>query len=793
MKRKKILKTVISLSLAAAIALGSPMETFAYTYGPDNPINIMLDAGHGGSDSGAKYDGIEEKTINLKIAQFLQTYLSDYVGVNVMLTREDDTYLSLEERVNIAAEESSDVLISLHNNASSTGADGATVYYQNDSLYPEVSEIGAGLSEKILNRLTQVGLSDNGTRMRNSENGSTYDDGSVSDYYGILRHAKLADLPAIIVEHAFLSNEDDRIVYLSDDAGLQALAMADAVGIADYYGLQYSGITDPNATLMARNSTTLRVEWDEQDAADGYIVYRSTTKKGTYTRIGKVTDANYFDDNNCTIGQEYYYKVRAYRRFNGATLFSEYSKIKHGHTIGQATLNSLYQNPKGYMRITWSKVPGATGYAIYRSDEGNSYELITIVEDPDKTAYNDHSVEGGTQCSYKIRPMITLYDNEGYGKGSNVISATFVEQPEISRHVLNDSGKVKLVWNSIEGASKVVLERADSIDGQFNAIATFTDSTRIYTDNTSEPGLTYAYRLKAYNDQSKTVTGSTDYSDEYEVYASEDIEIESIRMNKAGTGVYMRWNEIPGAYGYRIYRSDMPNGGYKKLKDLIGQTVVSYTDKTFDEMDGDCYYKVKAFFNTSKGIIGGYASDYATTEIETLTRIMGESRTNPEQMARFFLQSHDYPSDDLDYLGASTILEFAEIVYEEAEAEGVRAEVVFAQMCKETGYLQFGGDVSIEQCNFAGIGATGGGAAGAEFEDVRTGIRAQVQHLKAYASDEDLNGICVDPRFQYVQRESAVYVEWLGKNENPTGAGWATGLNYGYSLVENYLRPLLEA
>ncbi len=790
MNRKKILKTIISLALAAALAFAGPGEAFAAAY----DINIMLDPGHGGSDSGAKYDGIEEKSINLNIAEYLMIYLSDYVGVNVMMTREDDTYVSLEDRVNIAAEEGADVLISLHNNAaSSTDANGATVYYQNDSLYPDVSETGKGLSEKILNRLTQVGLNDNGTRIRNSENGSTYEDGSASDYYGILRHAKMAELPAIIVEHAFLSNEDDRNIYLSDEAGLQALAMADAVGIADYYGLEYSGLTDPVATLMARNASTLRVEWEEQEVADGYIVYRSTTRKGTYTRIGKVTGETYFDDKNCTVGQEYYYKVRAYRRFNGATLFSEYSKIRHGHTIGAATLNSLYQNPNGYIRLKWSKVEGASGYAIYRSDEGGSYDLLTTIENPDKSAYNDHEVEGGVQYAYKVRPLNILYDNEGYGKNSNAIKATFVEQPEISRHVLTDSGKVRLVWNKTEGASKVVVERADSIDGTFKTIATITNGKRIYTDEASEPGLTYAYRVKAYNDQSAAVTGSTDYSDEYEVYASEDIEIEKIRMNNAGTGVYLKWNAIPGAYGYRIYRSDNAESGYKKLKDIIGQSTVSYTDKAIEDLDDEGFYKVKAFFNTSKGIVGGYASEYASVEIETLTRIMGRSRSNPEQMARFFLQSHEYPADDLDYLGASTILEFAEIVYEEAEAEGVRAEVVFAQMCKETGYLQFGGDVSIEQCNFAGIGATGGGAAGAEFEDVRTGIRAQVQHLKAYASNESLNGVCADPRFQYVQRESAIFVEWLGKNENPTGAGWATGINYGYSLVENYLRPLLEA
>ena len=102
----------------------------------------------------------------------------------------------------------------------------------------------------------------------------------------------------------------------------------------------------------------------------------------------------------------------------------------------------------------------------------------------------------------------------------------------------------------------------------------------------------------------------------------------------------------------------------------------------------------------------------------------------------------------------------------------------------ETGYLQFGGQVKIEQFNFAGIGATDGGAAGASFEDVRTGVRAQVQHMKAYASTLPLKNTCVDPRFDLVSRGTARYVEILGQKENPTGMGWATNQNYGVSLME---------
>ena len=68
--------------------------------------------------------------------------------------------------------------------------------------------------------------------------------------------------------------------------------------------------------------------------------------------------------------------------------------------------------------------------------------------------------------------------------------------------------------------------------------------------------------------------------------------------------------------------------------------------------------------------------------------------------------------------------------------------------------------------------------------DVRTGIRAQVQHLKAYACDESLNQDCVDTRFNMVQRGSAPYVEWLGQQENPNGGGWAAGANYGEKLLK---------
>ncbi len=165
--------------------------------------------------------------------------------------------------------------------------------------------------------------------------------------------------------------------------------------------------------------------------------------------------------------------------------------------------------------------------------------------------------------------------------------------------------------------------------------------------------------------------------------------------------------------------------------------------------------------------------------------VMGSSDITIQDMVDYFNDSgEEYPSEDLSEGGAESIEAFCQMYIDEAAAEGVRPEVAFAQTMKETGFLQYGGDAHIEQFNFAGLGTTGNGVPGNSYPDVRTGIRAQIQHLKAYATDDALNGTCVDDRYAYVKKGSAPYVQWLGQQENPEGLGWATGENYGYDIVD---------
>lgn len=175
-------------------------------------------------------------------------------------------------------------------------------------------------------------------------------------------------------------------------------------------------------------------------------------------------------------------------------------------------------------------------------------------------------------------------------------------------------------------------------------------------------------------------------------------------------------------------------------------------------------------------------ADYFGVNDTPKTEIMGEANATAQQMALFCRSKNAEPK-----LTSCTLEQLAEIFLEEGKAEGVRGDVAFAQSLHETGYFKFGGIVLPSQNNYAGIGALNGNATGqaATFPDPRTGVRAQIQHLKAYASTEPLVNTCVDPRFSLVTRGSAPYVEWLGTADNPNGKGWAVpGSGYGANVVK---------
>ncbi len=149
-------------------------------------------------------------------------------------------------------------------------------------------------------------------------------------------------------------------------------------------------------------------------------------------------------------------------------------------------------------------------------------------------------------------------------------------------------------------------------------------------------------------------------------------------------------------------------------------------------------------------------------------RIASRGRAQLPELIVFFTETN--PRVDFERLN-----EIARAYLDEAAAEGINSDIAFCQMVHETDYLRFGGDARAWQNNFCGLGVTGGGRRGLSFSSVRIGVRAHIQHLKAYADAEPLHQRCVDPRFALVRRARAPFVEDLAGT-------WSTDSQYGVKL-----------
>lgn len=160
-----------------------------------------------------------------------------------------------------------------------------------------------------------------------------------------------------------------------------------------------------------------------------------------------------------------------------------------------------------------------------------------------------------------------------------------------------------------------------------------------------------------------------------------------------------------------------------------------------------------------------------------LEQIMGQGQISDVQMM-VFLKSH-YAD------GLTRFPELPKLYREEASIERVNSDIAFAQMCVETEFLRFSKTVKPEQNNFAGLGAIQSGLEGASFSTPRIGVRAQIQHLKAYASSEPLVQAIVDPRFHTIRRGIAPSLQQLNGR-------WTNDRQY-HQRILSVLRRLYES
>lgn len=261
-KVKKIF--ILGVILMMSVCSFGKIESVAAEKKSGN-LHIVLDAGHGGEESGAETiangETIFEKDLNLKIAKYLKEELEQYENVTVGMTRDNDATVGLSTRPNLAVAEGADVLISIHNNAYGEICEydnGCTVLVSKGQYKEEIAKEGQRLGVNILQELSKLGIKDRGLLLRTSEDGATYPNGEIKDYYAIVNAGIREEMPAIIIEHAFMDNKTEYNTFLSSDEKLRELAKADARGIVRYYQLV---LKDTKETLEELSNVEETLVW----------------------------------------------------------------------------------------------------------------------------------------------------------------------------------------------------------------------------------------------------------------------------------------------------------------------------------------------------------------------------------------------------------------------------------------------------------------------------------------------------------------------------------------------------
>lgn len=786
-------------------------EIAAYAGRAATRLVVVLDPGHGGYDPGAIANGTNEKTLTLKIAKYCKDALEKNGRIQVYMTRESDTSVGgatnasadLKNRVSFAVSKNADLFVSIHLNSAGAAAYGAEVYYPNSNYRSDIGQEGQKLASSIQKQLVNLGLYNRGVKVRQSENGSTYPDGSVQDYYAVIHQSKRNGFPGIIVEHAFLTNASDYQKYLSSDEKLKTLGEADAKGIIEYINnnVKFGSWHQNGSQWMFAyyNGTYAKNCWEKIDGywyhfdGNGIMQTGWLNIGGTWYYLNPSSGA--MQTGWLKLGDVWYYL----NPFSGAMATGW---LKVGNTW-------YYMNPSnGAMQTGWLDLNGTKYYL--KSDGAMATAWVKI----GNTWYYMNPSSGLMQTGWlKLRSTWYYLKSDGTMAADTWIGDYYVNAdgawvPGKEKPVdkwINTSGRwwyrhadgsyIKSNWEQIGNQWYYFDKDGWMVTGWLKLSDTW------YYMNTSGARVsncwTWVGNSCYYFDEDGKMAADTWIGDYY-VNADgawvpgqkkddqKNDQNGSQNSNQNQTQTKAQWVKTSGRWWYRH-----ADGSYTKSNwgYIDGQWY--YFDKDgwmtigYQAVSGEWYYLQKS------------ASPEGALTYTGVTSIMGNSdlssdkNTVVNKMVRMFQKSgRSYPADKLNAGGAGSIEAFCQIVYDEAVKEGVKPEIVFGQAMKETGYLQFGGAVKIEQFNFAGLGATGGSVAGAQFSNVAEGIRAQVQHLKAYASKDGLTQETVDSRFNLVTRGSAPYVEWLGQKENPNGFGWATAWNYGISMMNQYVRPM---
>ncbi|MDO4459704.1 MAG: fibronectin type III domain-containing protein [Clostridia bacterium] len=301
--------------------------------------------------------------------------------------------------------------------------------------------------------------------------------------------------------------------------------------------------------------------------------------------------------------------VGIYRVYYKVVVNSEYASTKADYItvniVPEKVTVTSWANVSSGIKLTWSKVTGATGYVVYR---GSS--KIATISDANTLSYTDtavKSISNTAQYTYFVRAF--YMDNEDtviYGSKSTGKVTRRMQTPSIKGYS-NTSTGIKLTWGAQAGATGYAVYR-DGVKIKTTTATSFTDTADTVAKAVN--GKSFKYTVKAYF---KSVSGNYYYSGASAAKTAYRVKAPATFTVTAGTGsVTLKFSKVPTGMSYQIYRATSKTGTYSLIKTVsAGSTYYKNTGLTKGRT---YYYKVRAYktINSVKVYSAYTAVKYAT-------------------------------------------------------------------------------------------------------------------------------------------------------------------------------------
>lgn len=392
------------------------------------------------------------------------------------------------------------------------------------------------------------------------------------------------------------------IVVIACDDNKKAICQSEPITVY-LSNVATPSILDVEQTGESTASMTIQ----KVSGANGYEIERTNEPNGTFSFLKNVTVGT-FTNSGLMPGQDYYYRIRAYKTVDGVKEYSRYSDVYYFHmpykflTVPENVI--ARQTGAKAIDVTWDAVEGADGYIVYRSAKGAEFVRFAETVDP---IYVNTGVVNGRDYVYKI----CAYFNE---RGAQVVSPMSegaaivvhsISTPSITNVTQFRVSVVKVSWTSVAGAEGYMLYRSDDLAGPYKKVKTAT-TTEVNDLSSVTLGSTYYYKVCAYklDEEGNQIVGELSPAVSLNILSAPTIEGLTAVQN-AANGAKVSWNAASGVDGYELWISANNQKNYELYATETGKTV-----NVTDLRDGvDYFMKVRAFVTTADGTEYGAYSD----------------------------------------------------------------------------------------------------------------------------------------------------------------------------------------